>query len=211
MNSIKRKSLILAFSIAFMITGGLLYYFHYNDDKYEPVPTVTITIAATDIPPKSIITEEHLTKVELPEAAILQGSSSNRSQLIGRVTRDTIYSGEQILEQRLIQGRERDGLSVIIDEGYRALTIQVDTVSSVGENVKEGDYVDILAYLPPRDDSGEVIEKVLEKVEVLETQYNQGGAGTKVITFKVTPENGEKIFLMDKLGEIRLALRPIIE
>lgn len=211
MNRLKIKSLLLALAITMIITGLLLYYIK-QETVVDEVPMVSLVVATENIPPKTIITDKHVREVSIPEEFALPGSVKQSTQAIGKITRDNIFEGEQVLQQRLVQGREEDGLSAIIPDDYRAITIKVDSVSSVGRHVKTGDLVDILVYLKPPTSSSDTVTKIFEKIEVLDAGLEgENLSGDVFMTFRMKPKETETLFLMDELGKLRLVLRPITD
>ncbi|MEZ4626759.1 MAG: Flp pilus assembly protein CpaB [Eubacteriales bacterium] len=68
--------------------------------------------------------------------------------MIGFVTESAMITGEEILPAKLKQpGQTESGLSYVIPEGMRAITIAVDNISGVAGFIQRGDYVDILGFM----------------------------------------------------------------
>jgi pilus assembly protein CpaB len=105
------------------------------------------------------------------------------------------------------------GLSGILGDGKRALTVKVDEVSGVAGFVHPGDRVDVLVDLPIRDVKEHFSKTILHDIMVLTTGqiWEQKGDSKPVVvntvTLELTPEESEVLNLASNEGKIRLALR----
>lgn len=118
-----------------------------SEKSKEPeIPTKVVTVAAANIVSGTTITPEMLKVVKIPQTAVLAGTYEKTEELIGCVTVENIYAQEQITN---IKVRAKDDLvpthlSYSIEEGQRAVTISVSSVTGVGYYIKKGDKIDIL-------------------------------------------------------------------
>ena len=126
-----------------------------------------------------------------------------------------IAQGNPILLSMLAPEGTAAGLSGILADGKRALTVKVDEVAGVAGFIHPGDHVDVLMDLAIRD--AEVQEHfsktILHDIMVLTAgqTWEQKGDNKPVVvstvTLELTPEEAEVLNLASNEGKIRLALR----
>lgn len=132
--------------------------------KASASPTILSTvIAAKDIALGVRITEDMLTKKDLPTSQRKAGAFEIPSQVVGQTARRAITSGAQIEKADFIESVN----NFSVPAGMRAMAVQVDMVSGVGTLIKTGDYVDMVVGLTgdkfpvvtlnPQDDSITVV------------------------------------------------------
>jgi Flp pilus assembly protein CpaB len=92
----------------------------------------------------------------------------------------------------------------------RAVSIQVDAVSSVSGFVSPGDHVDILLT---RNVDGQIVSSIpLQDIEILAVDQDQGSEGRsarvgRTVTVKVTPRQAQELAVARQLGKLSLTLR----
>lgn len=110
------------------------------------------------------------------------------------------------------------GIATTIELGKLAMAIKVNELSGVAGFIGPGDRVDVLVTIvkfPDPNTQPERISKVvLENISVLATDKETVPRKDKkkshvvnVIILEVTPEEGEKLALAARIGDIQLALR----
>src|SRR5262245_34707837 len=85
-----------------------------------------IVAAKTEIAAGETIVAEQLTMVRLPRSATPEGVYDSHEKVIGRVATERIAPRELITRFRLAPEGAASGLSALIPEGYRAMTVKVD-------------------------------------------------------------------------------------
>jgi pilus assembly protein CpaB len=109
------------------------------------------------------------------------------------------------------------GLSAVIDEGMRAVSIRVDEVVAVAGFVVAGTHVDVMLTGNPGSGEEQLTQTILEDVQVLAAgQSIQPDAEGKpqrvnVVTFLCTPDDAAKVILAASEGRIQLVLRNAVE
>mgnify|MGYP003596621543 FL=1 len=107
------------------------------------------------------------------------------------------------------------GLSGVIADGKRAITVRVNDVVGVAGFALPGNLVDILVNI--KDDNKNPISKiVLEQILVLAIAQDLGRDETKpkvvnAVTLEVTPEQAERLDLARSVGSLSLVLRNQID
>ncbi|QSH40977.1 Flp pilus assembly protein CpaB [Lentisphaerota bacterium ZTH] len=142
----------------------------------------SILVAAGDISKGTELTQNMLTTRKLPVTAIstvcitvpsdnspaaVQETTRKKMMLSGRVVKRMLKAGEAIHWTDL-QEPSRETLSDKLSAGHRAISIAVDTVTSVGNNIIPGDHVDVIATMQPKIDAMSPVSTV----EILQALSN---------------------------------------
>ena len=176
-----------------------------------------VVVAATDIALGSRINPQMLTAVDWPSGSLPEDSFTEIKDLQDRVVKSTIQRGEAILKRKLAPVGTQGGLSAVIAEGKRAMTVRVNDVVGVAGFALPGNYVDVMvnARQEGSDKSGEgkqISKTVLEHVLVLAVAQEAGRDETKpkvvnAVTLELTPEDTERLDLARNIGTLSLVLR----
>jgi pilus assembly protein CpaB len=149
--------------------------------------------------------------VEWPSGSLPTGAINDPAELGDRVVKTTLMRGEPVLESKLAPKGTKGGLSAVIAEGKRAITVKVNEVVGVAGFALPGNHVDIMVNT--EDERKRQISKiVLEKILVLAVAQEASRDDTKpkvvnAVTLEVTPEEAEKIDLARSVGNLSLVLR----
>jgi pilus assembly protein CpaB len=177
-----------------------------------------IAVAAADISLGQRLTPEMFKLAEWPADSVPKGAFSDPQKLSGRVLKSNLLMGEPVSEIKLAPAGTLGGLSALITEGKRAITVRVNDVIGVAGFALPGNYVDIIVSTqkdaaPGTDSREQSISKiVLERILVLAVaqEVNRDETKPKVVnavTLEVTPEQAEKLDLARSVGTLSLALR----
>ncbi|NLP61714.1 Flp pilus assembly protein CpaB [Paraburkholderia sacchari] len=179
--------------------------------------TVPVAVASDDINLGQPINETMIRTVNWPKDSLPPGTFSAPKDLDGRVVRASLTRGEPVLDSKLAPVGTKGGLSAVIGEGRRAITVRVNDVVGVAGFALPGNYVDVIVNTqePQKktDAQDQSISKiVLEKILVLAVaqQVNRDDTAPKVVnavTLEVTPEQAEKLDLARSVGTLSLVLR----
>jgi pilus assembly protein CpaB len=188
------------------------------------VATNKVVVAARDIDLGTRLTPEMLKLVEWPSGSIPPGAIKDTNTLLkdeARVVRVSLTRGEPVLDSKLAPLGTKGGLSAVIKEGKRAITVRVNDVVGVAGFALPGNYVDIVVNT--LDDASKAAGKdkpiskiVLERILVLAVAQEVGRDETKpkvvnAVTLEVTPDEAEKIDLARSVGTLSLVLRNQID
>ena len=176
-----------------------------------------VVVAKVDIPLGTTILAEQLTKVQLPANAVPDGAFTDAQKVVGRVSVVGVAAREPVTDFKLAPEGSAGGLSSVIPEGYRAMTVKVDDVIGVAGFLRPGAMCDVLTVIEQPGDTGrrDFISKiVLQNVKVLASGQNidkpkdqREAEQVKAVTLQVTPEQAEKLALASTEGKLRLVLR----
>ena len=173
--------------------------------------TVKVVVANKDLPIGSRLSIDQMTVVDWPVAAAVGGSFSDPKVLDSRVINGSLQRGVPIVDSKLAPIGAKGGLSAVIAEGKRAMTVKVNEIVGVAGFALPGSLVDVV--LSTQDQNSSPISKiVLEKILVLATAQEAGRDETKpkvvsAVTLEVTPAQAEKLDLGRSIGTLSLVLR----
>jgi pilus assembly protein CpaB len=185
--------------------------------RHQGSAATRIVVAASDVNLGQRLTPEMLRLAEWPAASLPQGAVTDPAKLAGRVVRTAVLRGEPVSEPKLAPAGTVGGLSALISEGKRAMTVRVNDVVGVAGFALPGNYVDILVHTE-RDDAApdskdrHISKLVLERMLVLAVAQEVGRDDTKprvvnAVTLEVTPAEAEEIDLARSVGTLSLVLR----
>jgi pilus assembly protein CpaB len=175
--------------------------------------TQQVIVAAADISPGTSLSSQLVKKDSWPLKVVPPKSASSMGDIEGRVVMVPIPQGSAILFSMLAPEGTAAGLSGILPDGKRALTVKVDEVAGVGGFIHPGDHVDVLVDLPIKDATEHFSKTILHDISVLTIGqiWQQKGDNKPVVvntvTLELTPHESEVLNLASNEGKIRLALR----
>ncbi|NEU10876.1 Flp pilus assembly protein CpaB [Methylobacterium sp. BTF04] len=198
-----------------------------------PPPTIPVTdvlVAAAELPMGQNLQVADMRWQPWPDQAIAAGyitrttSPKGMEEMAGSVTRSGFLAGEPIRPQKLARS---DGgfMAAILPAGMRAVAITTDTrgSSSAGGFILPNDHVDVIrTYRDEEASRGgggdtQVSETLIQDVRVLAIgQIVQEKNGTNVVTgetatLALTPVQAELVTLGQKVGQLSLSLRSLVD
>jgi pilus assembly protein CpaB len=178
-----------------------------------------VVIARREIPLGAKITADQLTLAQIPNGSVPDGFFRKIDQVVGRVAIQPIGVRETITNMKLAPEGTGGGLSAVIPEGYRAVTVKVDDVVGISGFVMPGSYVDVVAVVTPQSQEGvqsqgPISKIVLQHIKVLASgpkidspENQREPTNVKAVTLMVTPEQAEKLVLATNEGKLQLVMR----
>jgi pilus assembly protein CpaB len=180
-----------------------------------------VVVARVAIPLGTKLVAEQLMVVQFSKESAPDGGFESPEKLVGRVAVTNLAVRDPVIESRLAPEGTAGGLSAIIPEGYRAMTVKVDDVVGISGFIMPGTLVDVVVVIDPQDKAGlaDPISKiVLQNIKVLangqniDKPENQRDANSvKAVTLLVTPEQTEKLALASSEGKLQLVMRNSID
>jgi pilus assembly protein CpaB len=180
-----------------------------------------VAVAKVPIPLGSKIVAEQITVVQFPKESTPDGAFDTPEKLTGRVAVVNIAAREPVTESRLAPEGTAAGLSAVIPEGYRAMTVKVDDAAGISGFIMPGALVDVVVVIDPREGSGNqdpISKIVLQNIKVLANGQNidkpkdeREANSVKAVTLQVTPEQAEKLALAATEGKLQLVMRNQID
>ena len=172
-----------------------------------------IVVAAADISLGQRLTPEMTKTLDWPGDSLPHGALRDPVRLVGRVLKSSVLRDEPLSEAKLAPAGTVGGLSALITEGNRAITVRVNDVVGVAGFALPGNFVDILVNTQSARGGENAISKiVLERILVLAVAQEVGRDETKprvvnAVTLEVTPAQAENLDLARSVGTLSLVLR----
>ena len=174
-----------------------------------------IAVANADIELGGRISPEMIRMADWPSGSVPTGAFGDAAKLEGRVVLVSSQRGEPLTETRLAPIGTKGGLSAVVPEGKRAMTVRVNDVVGVAGFALPGTYVDVMVKTQDgqRGDRDHSISKiVLERILVLAVAQEADRDSTKpkvvnAVTLELTPKDAEMLDLARSVGTLSLVLR----
>lgn len=180
-----------------------------------------VAVAAVDIELGSRLNSQMVKLVSWPSGNVPAGSFASVDELTDRVVKTSVLRGEAVLDAKLAPVGTKGGLSAVIKEGNRAMTVRVNDVVGVAGFALPGNYVDVV--VSTQQDGGgaggdgkQISKIVLDRILVLAVAQEANRDETKpkvvsAVTLEVTPAQAEKLDLARSVGTLSLVLRNQID
>ncbi|KUJ85370.1 Flp pilus assembly protein CpaB [Ruegeria marisrubri] len=214
------KSLMMTvFGIA--VAGGAVLVAQNQLQEASQVadPTIVrVVAAAEDIPFGATIEGHQLTSIEWPAESVPKGVFTSYDQVLPqnggepRRAKRALAQGEILLTSKVSNFGEKVTIVQTIGENNRAMALNVNAQTGVGGFVTPGDNVDIVLT----QGSGDTLRAVtiLQNIRVIgvdqkaDEDLDQPGVA-RTVTVEVTPEQGQRLALAQKAGQLSLSLRSL--
>ncbi|MDQ5845176.1 MAG: Flp pilus assembly protein CpaB [Acidobacteriota bacterium] len=220
----RNKKLIIALlaAVAFGLIAAVSVSRYLASAQAYTKNLSNVVVAKVEIPVGSRIIAEHLTVAQFPRSVAPEGAFQKiDDKLLGRVAITRIAAREPLTEARLAPVGSAGGLSSVIPDGYRAMTVRVDDIVGVSGFIMPGTLVDVVVVITPAKASGqdEMISKiVLQNIKVLASGQNidkpkneKETERVRAVTLQVTPEQAEKLALASSEGKLQLVMRNSVD
>lgn len=176
-----------------------------------------VVTLAVDVQLGSRLTPDMVKLVDWPTGSVPTGAFDDPKLLDGRVVKTSLQRGEPVLESKLAPVGTKGGLSSVVTEGKRAMTVRVNDVIGVAGFALPGNYVDIMVSTQTEgvrsENRDNTISKiVLERILVLAVAQEASRDETKpkvvnAVTLEVTPDQAERLDVARSVGTLSLVLR----
>lgn len=218
----KRFFIVLAGALLFGLLAAVSVSRYLSSAQAYTKSLRGVAVAKVAIPLGTKIIAEQITLVQFPQESTPDGAFDSVEKLAGRVAVVNIAPKEPITEARLAPEGTAGGLSAIIPEGYRAMTVKVDDVVGISGFIMPGTLVDVVVVIVPTGNgtvAQDPISKiVLQNIKVLANGQNidkpeseREASSVKAVTLLVLPEQAEKLALASSEGKLQLVMRNSID
>ncbi len=218
----KRLLVVLVGAVLFGLVAAVSVSRYLSNAHATTRNSASVVIAKVDIPLGTKVVPEQLMLAQFPSGATPNGVFDNMEQAVGRVTVVNVAAREPVTDFKLAPEGSSGGLSAVIPEGYRAMTVKVDDVMGVSGFLQPGAMVDVLTVIVPPDSGSErrdpISKIVLQNVKVLANGQNidkpkneREAESVRAVTLQVTPEQAEKLALAAVEGKLRLVMRNSVD
>jgi len=215
----KRLIIALAGAVLCGVLGVMLVTRYLSNVQAYTRDLGMVVVAKVEIPLGERIAADQLMLAPIPNGSAPEGAFRNIDEVAGRVAITPIGVRDPVTSSKLAPDGGAAGLSAVIPEGYRAMTVKVDDVVGVSGFVMPGSYVDVVAVIVPPaaqgvQSQGPISKIVLQHIKVLasgpklDSPDNQREpTNVKAVTLQVTPEQAEKLVLAANESKLQLVMR----
>ena len=217
----KRLLMVLAGAACFGLMAAVLVSRYLANAQAYTKSLNNVVVAKVALPAGTKIVAEQLMSVRLPPNSVPDGTFETMDKLVGRVAVTGIAAREPITDFKLAPEGSAGGLSAVIPEGYRAMTVKVDDVVGVSGFIMPGALVDVVVVINPEPNSSNsqsISKIVLQNIKVLANGQNidrpkndREPESVKAVTLQVTPEQAEKLALAATEGRLQLVMRNSVD
>jgi len=179
------------------------------------IATTQVVVAARDLEVGTRLRPDMVKLVDWPAGTNLTEPYNVPEKVYERVVNTQVLRGEPIVQSKLAPPGEKGGLSAVLDEGQRAITVKVNEIVGVAGFALPGNYVDVMVNAA--DEANNAVSKiVLERILVLAVAQDVSTSETKprvvnAVTLQVTPSEAEQIDLARSIGSLSLVLRSQVD
>ena len=216
----KRFFVVLAGALVFGLLAAVTVSRYLASAQAYSKDLNRVVVAKVAIPVGTKIIAEQVMAVQFSKESTPDGVFESVEKLVGRVAVVNIAPREPVTESRLAPAGTAGGLSAVIPEGYRAMTVKVDDVVGISGFIMPGTLVDVVVVITPSDTSNQdpISKIVLQSIKVLANGQNidkpeseRQPNSVKAVTLLVTPEQAEKLALAASEGKLQLVMRNSID
>jgi pilus assembly protein CpaB len=209
-----RVVVILAVVFGLLASVAIYRYLSQYDKiiREKKIATQPVVVASRELAFGTVLSEDNIRAASWPIEIVPASATSSAQELVGRVVRTPIATGEPILEGKLAPVGVDRGLPMRVPPGMRAMTVPVNVVSGVSGFVLPDTKVDVVVTVRPETERETMSKIVLQNLLVLaadqKLEDNEGKPmSMQSVTLLVTPSEAEKLALASSNGEIQLVLR----
>src|ERR1041384_5958124 len=215
----KRLIIALAGAVLCGVIGVMLVTRYLANVQAYTRDLGNVVVAKVEIPLGEKIAPDQLMLAPIPNGSAPAGAFRKIDEVAGRVAITPIGVREPVTSLKLAPDGTGGGLSAVIPEGYRAMTVKVDDVVGVSGFVMPGSYVDVVAVIVPQatqggQSQGPISKIVLQHIKVLASgpkidspENQREPTNAKAVTLQVTPQQAEKLVLAANEGKLQLVMR----
>jgi pilus assembly protein CpaB len=177
--------------------------------------TIEIFVAAKELKAGEKFTPDSVRQEPWPKSRLPEGAITKMEQLDSKFSNQPVFTGEPILQQKV--NASSFSLSTGLTEGFRVFDLPAGL--SVGY-LKPGDHVDVVGTfkVDASNTSSAEARTVMRDVEVfaingimIRDPDGKQTAGPSMLQLKVKESQIEALTLAQKLGDLRVTLRPFGE
>src|SRR6266478_5959643 len=180
----------------------------------------TVVVAAAPLPFGTVLTPDNVSEIPWTAPQLPEGAFATKTDLLKdgrRVVLTAMERSEMILRPKVTAPGQRASLSVLLEEGQRAVTVRVDDIRGVAGFILPGDRVDVVLLRTETqrgetENSADVLiqyVKVLAIDQLANERQDQPAIATvaKAVTLQVSPAQAQKVLLAGNVGKLSLVLR----
>ena len=154
----------------------IILYAGYTLRIQQKTALVTVYYANQTIQPKTLITEEMVSRTDVPESFIKGTYYKDYNDIVGKyrnyntmIAEGSIFYSDLLVDEKNLP----DAIFYDVNEGERVVSFPVDTVTTYGNSIMPGNIIDI--YVKLYDKSRKLVYgEMYENIEVLGVKDSTG-------------------------------------
>ena len=226
-----RQKILMIFGGAFLAATLLTWFLYAKTQAPQKEKMAAVVAVSRDMPAGVRLGKGDIRKINMPEKDLPKMVLGDDKMALDRVLLYPVNANEPLTSNKLSSLTGIDGLASTIENGKRALSVQINDASGVAGLIQPRAHVDVL-FTRTGSMTEALTSTILEDVVVLSigrvteaqslsstdakggtsspstTQLSSpGGNVNRAATLLVTPEQSRKLELAKNQGKISLALR----
>lgn len=194
---------------AFVFILALINPIQGKKKKIPEEDLIKVVVAKEKIEHQTKITDNMVEVKKIHKEAVPEDPVTTEEEVVGKVAMVTMFSGDVFIPEKLAKvGSDSAGLGVVVPDGMRAITMNVEQDTGVSGLIKVGNKVDVISVI----DNDQIHERailLLQNREVLALDKVTSSTSDKqdsdnnylTITLSVTPKEALKLSLSQTVGE----------
>ncbi len=185
-----------------------LLYWGYNSTIDAQLKPVSVPVATQTIQPRTLITDDLVTYIEVPLTSISDNVIKNSTFVVGKYTdvNTVVPQGSMFYTDVLVDKEELpDSAFSAVKDGERPYSLSVDVASTYGNSIFPGNIIDV--YMKAVNEDGLImVGRLLAKVDVLAVKDSSGNNVFEDSSANRTPDSllfgvPEDVFILLKKTE----------
>ena len=206
---------IIAVGCGLAASIGVSQYMENAHGNVAQLETAKILVAMSDINIGEKLDAQTVKLEEWPKDRVPDGAVYELTEVEGKYPRTRMYSGEPILEAKLMDSN-KNSPTVTIPKGMRVISIKASVENAGGGLIQPGDRVDVLVLLRKSAEIPETgARTILKDVNVFSvdgaTERDSDEEGQtralSTVSLLLKPRQAESVTLASELGRLFLTLR----
>src|ERR1041385_9127930 len=138
-----RQKLVVIFGIALLSAAGLTWFLYANTVVPKQEKRSVVMVAARDLPVGTMLKRTDLRRVAVNIRDLPKGALFTEKDALNRVLLYPVSINEPLTLSKLSRPSTAEGVAATIEPGYRAVSVQINDVSSVAGFIQPGSRVDV--------------------------------------------------------------------
>lgn len=218
MKKMRVSTLLISMSVVFAVMAAAVAESelqHQLQDIKAQEKSVTVVVAKVDIPAHTVISPAMLQAESIPAGGMSHGAVVQMDSVVGKVTTQELFSGEQILPGFVTDKMTSADFADRIPTGDVAISVLYNPVLAVDGKIKAGNHVAVISvlnkgYNRTKEDVAQIIAQnvlVLSVPSVTSTANGTNQSSSRAVNLAVTPQVAKMIAFTAVYGQIYLTLQ----
>lgn len=173
---LKNKNMVTIIGVIIIL---ILLYIGYSTQINRAVEPIQIPVATQTIQPRTEITDDMVSLIDMPNVSLSDNVIRSRSQIVGMYSNvnSVIPEGSMFYTDSVISEDELpDAAFAKVKSGEVVYNFPVDMESTYGNSIFPGNKIDIYMKVGDGQDEKIMIGKLIENIEVLAVKDSSGRA-----------------------------------